>query len=726
MKMEEKVLPSLTNTQPEHIKPVAEDSADQKSTDEQTYSGSKRSEFISLRTRELMWQEVSRGDIKELLKKENQKRCKPPLGDKTLEKQIETTFRETIKDAVADGNGARYEDHDNGIFEIKGHGDKMTPHRLTTFTVLSMQEIVSDDGTGQTVTSFDITGKVENRTENGRLTAEDFNKMQWPMSMLGPQAAVLPRHEARARFGIQMTANKLAPVRLYTSTGWRSINGEWMYLHAGGAITKGGADEKIKATLPTELQPFDLPSPPEGEELKRAAQASLNFINVAADAVSIPLLASVYRAPLPDAAFTVFTTGRTGTLKTSTALVAQQHFGAGFTEEKIPHWASTDNHNLELLFIAKDAMLIVDDFVLSGGRFDKNKKQESAENLIRSVNNRAGRGRLGKDMKIQDIHPPRALMLATGEQRPDGHSLAARTVHMSIRQRSVKKEVLTQCQTDAKAGLLAQSMSAYLKWLAPHYEALKDLVESRTNELRGFFAIEGRHLKSAENLASLAAGFELFLTFLFEKNVISTEEADKLWIRMWEALVVVGSLQDEYQADEDPAKDALRLLYTAYENGQLCLLAVDEEEFPKPACSSPAIELGWKETGKDGGEVWLAQPDTLFKFITDHYEKQEKSFPWDRKTLLERWAQDDYTETNDRNLYKVRVKGKQRRLVRILPSAFDRVFEEDKNSRSSQVSVIPSRKMWLRDDSVSSDVPTVPTPIPSDGNSQATDAARVN
>jgi hypothetical protein len=175
---------------------------------------------------------------------------------------------------------------------------------------------------------------------------------------------------------------------------------------------------------------------------------------------------------------------------------------------------------------------------------------------------------------------------------------------------------------------------------------------------------------------------------------------------------------------EDPAKDALRLLHTARENGEVCL--IDPGEYPKPLCTDNSILLGWKETDEDGAEVWLAQPDTLFKFISDHYEKQGKSFPWDRKTLLERWAQNEYTKTNERNLYKMRISGEQQRVVYIFPSAFVEVFEEDKNSQVAHTSVIPSRKTWLRDDSVVPGVPTVPTLIPSLGNAQATDATRVN
>jgi hypothetical protein len=54
---------------------------------------------------------------------------------------------------------------------------------------------------------------------------------------------------------------------------------------------------------------------------------------------------------------------RGGRFKTALASLLQQHFGAGFAAHRLPgSWASMANFNEVLAFIAKDALVVIDDF----------------------------------------------------------------------------------------------------------------------------------------------------------------------------------------------------------------------------------------------------------------------------------------------------------------------------------------------------------------------------
>jgi hypothetical protein len=128
---------------------------------------------------------------------------------------------------------------------------------------------------------------------------------------------------------------------------------------------------------------------------------------------------------LGGADFSVFVYGATGRFKTALASLLQQHFGAGFAAHRLPgSWASTANFNEVLAFIAKDALLVIDDF--RPGVAERRRLEGEADRLLRAAANGAGRGRLKSDTSLLPAHPPRALILSTGEEKPSGEILIAR------------------------------------------------------------------------------------------------------------------------------------------------------------------------------------------------------------------------------------------------------------------------------------------------------------
>jgi hypothetical protein len=73
----------------------------------------------------------------------------------------------------------------------------------------------------------------------------------------------------------------------------------------------------------------------------------------------------------------------------------------------------------------KDALLVVDDFVPTGGTGD-GELQSTAERLFRGAGNHQGRSRMSGSGRLRTTQTPRALVLATGEEVPRGQSLRAR------------------------------------------------------------------------------------------------------------------------------------------------------------------------------------------------------------------------------------------------------------------------------------------------------------
>jgi hypothetical protein len=150
----------------------------------------------------------------------------------------------------------------------------------------------------------------------------------------------------------------------------------------------------------------------------------------------------------------------------------QQHFGTGFAAHRLPgSWASTANFNERLAFIAKDTLLVIDDF--RPGAAERRRLEGEADRLLRAAANGAGRGRLKSDDSLRPAHPPRALILATGEERPSGESLIARMLLVEVAPGDIGPKRLSACQRDAGGGRYAQALAGYIQWLAPRLDEVR-------------------------------------------------------------------------------------------------------------------------------------------------------------------------------------------------------------------------------------------------------------
>lgn len=408
-----------------------------------------------------------------------------------------------------------------------------------------------------------------------------------------------PGQQQHARAAIQYLSGAIGQERLYAHLGWRKHDGNWIYLQANGAIGAKGTVSDLQARLPADLQQFQTRLPTGHEAAKKAVRSSLDLLSVAPDRISLPLLASVYRAPFGAVDFSLFLTGRSGVFKTALAAMCQQHFGAAMDASHLPgHFASTANALEELAFQAKDALLVVDDFVPTGGTGD-GMLEALAERVFRAAGNHQGRGRMrGRQLRVP--HPPRALILATGEQVPSGHSLRARLLIVELRAGEVNRAALTRCQATAEEGQLATALGAYLAWIARDYESLQDRLRRRSRELRYEMLGAGApsvHARLPGMLAELHSGWEMWLQFASEIGAINSAEQPELQQRSRQALQEVAAIQSGYHQAGDPARLFVSSLRAALLSGHAHVAGRRGEipGFPE--------RWGWKRSHR----AWVSQ-----------------------------------------------------------------------------------------------------------------------
>jgi Domain of unknown function (DUF927) len=582
-----------------------------------------------------------------------------------------------------------YELTPGGIVWNKETAEGIIQTPLTTFTAVITGQVVEDDG-AETRRLLEMEATLRQRTHRFQVPAGQFAAMTWPMEHLGAGAALWPGSSIRdhARAAIQFLSGDPPERRVYAHLGWRQVCGVWCYLHASGAMGPVGPVPGIEVTLSLDLQRYCLPGPPVGVDLSGAVQASLHMLEVAGDRVTFPVYCAIWRTVLGRCDAGLHLVGHTGGGKTEVAALAQQHYGAGMDARHLPgSWLSTDNALEAQAFGAKDTLLVVDDFCPTGGQYDIQALHRKADRLFRGQGNAAGRGRLRADGTPRPTKPPRGMVLSTGEDVPRGQSLRARVLVVEVARdgaEAVDWQMLTQCQGEAAAGLYAQAMGAYLRWLAPRYQELRQELGQEIAILRGQAYQQGQHRRTPGIVADLAVGLQYFLTFAQEVGAVEPAQAAALWRRCWEALGEVASAQQEHQAASDPVARFLDLLGAVISSGRAHLSSGDGDA-PKLATA-----WGWREvvvgTGDytrddlrpqgehigwlEGGEVYL-QADAAYAVVQqlarDGGDALMVTLPTLKKRLKERGLLGSTEQRGGRERLEVRrhLQGKRRNVLHI-------------------------------------------------------------
>jgi hypothetical protein len=518
---------------------------------------------------------------------------------------------------------------------------------LCNFAGQIVEQITRDDGAERT-TRLVVEGALHDGTPlaRGEVAAEEFPGMSWVVSRWGARAVLYAGAGTRdhVRTALQLLSGDL-PIRVvFTHTGWRQFEDAWHFLHAAGALGSNGPAANVLVDLPEALSSFALPPPPVGQQSADALLASLRLLALAPDRITFPLLAAVYRAALDACDFTVYLAGPTGVFKTELAALCQQHYGAQLNARHLPaSWASTGNALEGLAFAAKDALLVIDDFVPTGGPADVQRLHREADRLLRAQGNRAGRQRMRCDTTLRAARPPRGLLLSTGEELPRGHSLRARLFTIEVSPGDVNLNLLTACQRDAAAGLYAAALAAYIQDLASHYEVVRQRLRTEVLELREQAAADRGHTRTPEVVANLAVGLRYLLAFAARIEAIPAVEARRLWDRGWQALHEATNAQAEQQAEAEPTGHFLRLLAAALASGRAHLAGpAGAEPAEQPGCWGWRRDAAghWQPLGKrigwvDGEQVYL-EPEAAYAETQELARHQGDALAVSPRTLWRR------------------------------------------------------------------------------------------
>ena len=293
------------------------------------------------------------------------------------------------------------------------------------------------------------------------------------------------------------------------------------------------------------------------------------------------------------------------------------------------------------------------------------------------------------DASLRPAKPPRGLILSTGEDTPRGQSLRARLLALEIGPGDfgplppAANPTLSACQADAAAGLYAQALAAYLRWLAPQYGAVRARLRAELAELREQARGEGQHARTPGIVADLGLGLRYLLDFAHATGAISEQERADLWARGWAALIEAGAAQAGQLAVAEPAGQFLRLLSAAVASGQAHLADRDGGAPPEPqrwGWRVEAVTMGEPRYRPEGARIgWLVEggiylePEAAYAAAQRFAQGQGESLPVAAATLRRRLRERGLLASTDADRGKLTVRktcqGERRDVLHVVWSA---------------------------------------------------------
>ena len=628
---------------------------------------------VRLADLETVWPEIpKKGDVSDML---------AALGEDRWAVAIERLIKET-PDFDEDGrnsigsiiaaysNVIGYEIADNCICQSTADG----PKRLANFSAVPYMEIMRDDGDGITV-EYEMDGFSRDGKPypHCRLTMAEYQnkQMTWLQQKWGLGATVLPGNTVTAKlyYAISEAGYFVARKKTeYTHTGWRKVQGKWVYLYEGGAI---GADD-ISVKLEHGLERYSLNG---GKDIKirDGAMATWQMRNVMSGHVFVPLIGMIFLAPLreflndvgatPDVG--LYLRGATGSGKTVSSALALSHFGDFRYNLPLPgSFHDTAKAETTKAFYLKDMPFLIDDFHPSNDK-DRRAMEGMAQWMLRAISG-LGRSTLNSDQTLRSAKSPRCLAIMTGEDLPDvGPSGVARMYIVNLRPANAstgfsgdvpKTEELTKMQEKARKGYLQASMRGYIKWLAAQVDALPRLLEEDYNRLRAYAMqnAPGQHARLPGSLAHIMLGYSSMLRYLRDMDVITTEQMVSEISAGWQVLLDAGKTQAAEMAEDKPTRRYLDILGELISSGQLAM--IDKEKHPNH---------GQNVCGYKDNEYYYLMSEKAYLEVAKFCNYQGSSFALGRRQLEKQLMEEGlcYPDKRGNPRRGVNIQGKTQRLL---------------------------------------------------------------
>lgn len=432
--------------------------------------------------------------------------------------------------------------------------------------------------------------------------------------------------------------------KIYTNTGFKRINNNLCYLYHDGVI---GNVDNIQSDLSADkLQQYCFTD--KEFELADAIKKSLSFLKVADYSITMPILSTIYLAPLKSflatndilADFILFIQGQSGTRKSSTVAAAMNHFGS-FNRDKFPcSFRDTINSIEKKSFILKDTVNVIDDYnpEIIGSR-----KLDIVEKLFGMYGDRSGRTRMSQDgQTLKEPYIARGLAIVTGEMLPEvAQSRIARSLIITIKKNSILLDKLSEVQKSAEE--LAFCMKKFIGWIIDNENSVVEYIKSEFERNKSLQKHNANvHGRTSEIASVLPLGFTLFTLFAEQYGAINKSEKKDLDDTL---IQVLNSIVEEQSSEIQELKPT-EMFYTAF-NELLSTRTICVSDIETKNTFGGGKNVGFYSFEKN---LLYLHPNSIYSEICKFYNNK---FPLPANALWRYLAEEGFLRQNDKRRYKV-------------------------------------------------------------------------
>lgn len=545
------------------------------------------------------------------------------------------------------------------------------PKRLCTFVAVVSSIVDRDDGENiEKNYAIDGWGRDGRKLPRVRVPAKSYRRMDWLTEAWDVQANITPSSTAaeKVRYVIEEAGYSMATrTTEYTHTGWRKIDGRWVYLYRGGAIGADGVTVDLGEVLRNYC--LDERYPDDANEADDMLTCTL-LTDVIPRRISVPLLAFMFLAPLREAlmqagfppAFSVYLIGGTGTRKSTISALMLSYFGH-FTSMTLPaSFSDTANYIRKKAFDLKDMVIAVDDYHPEGNLQARKKMEDTAQQLARAFGDLAQRGRLNADRSAATSMPPRALAMISGEDMPNiRDSGEARYYVINIGKDDIpKNEEMTIMQEMAAKGTQARLMRRYIEWLIPQMDTLPAELGERFKELRTKAqGLNIGHSRAPGTVAHLLIGYEMYMRFLLDTGILEVSE-DYIRDEMTNAMndiIQNAKTQGEESRTERPSRMFLTTISELLLTKECTVVDLTEP-------GNHSVSKG--HIGYMDAQYYYLLPEASYTAVCGIFTKKGEAFPLTSRMLYKQMDEDGLIVPDTAGGKRTRNKTISGRAIRLL------------------------------------------------------------
>lgn len=211
---------------------------------------------------------------------------------------------------------------------------------------------------------------------------------------------------------------------------------------------------------------------------------------------------------------------------------------------------------------------------------------------MRSQGNQSGRARLTDTSNLQQAMYPRGIILSTGEDTPEGHSVRARMMIMELSPGDIDPKKLTEAQKNRP--IYQYTTAALIRYLCANKVEIHDLASQIRDQNLGT-----GHTRTPAMLGHLCASILTFLEWSQKMGAIKADEKTRLSKEAVDSIIETARDQNSFLEQSDPCDIILAAIRQTFATG------LGHIRTPAGGIPKGAAQLGWTIQQDNQSEVPL-------------------------------------------------------------------------------------------------------------------------